>query len=405
MKNSPKYTIFISTLVLILAAGIFIYTGKLNIFSQSNNSEIKSANKPVHMRAIHLSSWLTGSKKFREKLEPLLSESKINALVIAIKEYEGEVYIKGVPMADKLQTYVGAIPDLESYLQHLKSKKIYTIARIVVFKDDKIPRINPELAVINPENALWKDTRGTTWINPYNKTAWEYIFSIASRCAQIGFDEIQFDYIRYPSDGNIRECRYGVKHTSTSSVNNLTDFLKEAYTRLKTNFNINISIDTFGLTTSVTHDMGIGQNMIEMNKYTDFICPMVYPSHYRKGEYGIPDPDTEPYLTVFTSLNDAKKRLGADYKKLRPYYQDFSIRHRYKTEEVLAQIQAGYDNNIYDWTLWNARGAYHTEIFDMDKVINIAEYVNVSTTAVQKQVQSTDTVADTTVLKSTETLK
>jgi hypothetical protein len=242
-----------------------------------------------------------------------------------------------------------------------------------VFKDDKIPRKKPEWGVKNSAGELWKDRRGITWLDPHNRTAWEYIFEISSRCIELGFEEIQFDYIRYPSDGNVRDCRYSIKHTTTAAVNSLNEFLREANNRIKIQHGVNISIDVFGLTTSVNHDMGIGQRMGEMTQYVDFICPMVYPSHYAKGEYGIPEPNKEPYKVVFIAMKDAVTRLGLDAKKIRPYLQDFTMGYKYGLKEVTAQVQAAYDNGIYEWTLWNARAVYTYDVFKIDKFYNIPE--------------------------------
>lgn len=313
--------------------------------------------RPKFVRGIHLTAWIAGSSKFRPVINELLDETELNTVVIDIKEYEGEVYIPGVKMVTENKTFTPAIPNIKDYLANLKKRNIYTVARIVVFKDNLMPRKRPELAVKDAEGEIWKDRSGRVWLDPYNKEVWNYNISIAEQAIDLGFDEIQFDYIRFPSDGNIRNCRYSQAHSTTASSGALVGFLKEANERLKSK-GANISIDVFGLTTTVTHDMGIGQQMVQMTQWVDYVSPMVYPSHYNKGEYGIADPNTSPYKVVFIAMEGARKRLGLDTAKLRPYLQDFSMGHRYGKEEVRAQIQACYDNDIGDWLLWNPRCVY-----------------------------------------------
>lgn len=341
--------------IVLLLIGYLYKTG--HISCENNSKNTTKINKPKYVRAIHLTAWIAGSKKWRKQIQQLMDETELNTLVIDVKEYEGEVYVPEVKLADELKSYVDAVPDIESYIKELKSKKIYTVARIVVFKDDISPRKNKQWAVKTPGGNLWTDYKGITWLDPYCRDNWEYNLSIASRCAELGFDEIQFDYIRFPSDGNYRECRYSQHHTSTTAVLTISGFLKEAYTRLKP-AGVNVSVDMFGLTSSAPKDMGIGQTLVSVAEYVDFICPMVYPSHYANGTYGIADPNKHPYEIVFISLKAAKERLGKNFVKLRPYLQDFTLGYKYKTEQVLAQIQACYDNDIPEWTLWNARGLY-----------------------------------------------
>lgn len=358
--------------IIFIIISITIFYMKVDVESltkeKTSSKFVIQPNKPQYVRGIHLTSWAAGSKKYRKKIESLLNEKKINTLVIAVKEYSGEVYIPGVKAAEEFKTYVNAIPDLEAYLKDLKTIGIYPVARIVVFKDNATAKKRLKWAVKNPDGSIWKDYKGQAWLDPYNKETWEYIFEIAERAVNLGFEEIQFDYIRFPSDGVIKNCRYSQSHSSITAIKTIVDFLAEAKKRLKDKYGVNISVDIFGLTTSVEHDMGIGQMLLEIAKYVDFLCPMVYPSHYAKGEYGIPDPNKEPYKTVYKSLKDASLRLGPDYKKLRPYLQDFSLGKKYGLKEVLAQIKASYENNIFEWTLWNPEADYTTDVFMQEEV-------------------------------------
>jgi len=324
----------------------------------------REIKKPFFVRGIHLSAWAAGSAKLRARADKMLKETELNTLVIAVKEYDGDVYIPPVADTESFKSYVRAVPDFENYLSDLRKRGIYTSARIVVFKDNKMARRKPEWAVKDPEGNIWVDRKHNAWLDPYNKEVWDYNLRIAERAAELGFDEIQFDYIRYPSDGNIRLCRYSVKHTSTSAVENLKEFLTEARRRLEP-YGVEISICVFGLTTTNLHDMGIGQKIVDLTtEDIDAICPMVYPSHYNPGEYGLPNPNAEPYKTVFYSVSGAVRRLGIKSKKLRPYLQDFSLGKKYTAAEVRAQIQACYDAGVYQWLLWDPNCKYTPEALE-----------------------------------------
>lgn len=326
--------------------------------SQEESSSVVSVKKPEFVRGIHLTSWVAGSRKARLRIEKLLEETELNTVVIAIKEYQGEVYIPGVPLAHQYKLYVNAIADIQEYLAELKKNGIYTIARIVCFKDNALARKRPELAVKRADGSLWTDHRGVAWADPYHKEAWEYNLSVATQAVALGFEEIQFDYIRFPSDGDTKQCRYSfAQHNASSAVKNLENFLQTANQRLKP-LGVNISIDIFGLTPSVTHDMGIGQKIVELTQWVDYVSPMVYPSHYAKGEYGILDPNREPYKVVYRTMSDAKKKLGEKISRLRPYLQDFSLGYKYGAREVRAQIQACEENGVMEWLLWDPNCQY-----------------------------------------------
>jgi hypothetical protein len=310
-----------------------------------------------HIRGIHLTAFISAVNKHRNAVLELFDETELNAAVIDIKELEGQVYMDGVKTADANgASFAKALPNLDKYLEKLKEKEVYSIARIVVFRDNLMPRKKTKWAVKKPDGSLWTDRKGITWLDPYNEEAQDYAIEIAERAADLGFDEIQFDYIRFPSDGNISLCRYCVKdHSQETAAKALVDFLKKAGEKLKAK-NVKISIDVFGLTTTSENDMGIGQKIVEMSQYVDYVSPMVYPSHYNKGSYGIDVPNKEPYKTVYKGMEGAIKRLPTE--KMRPWLQDFTMGFKYGKEQVRAQIQACYDNGIGDWLLWNPRCVY-----------------------------------------------
>jgi hypothetical protein len=285
----------------------------------------------------------------------------INTVIVDIKEEEGQVYVPGVKAAERCGAYVRAIPDLEAWLADLKKRGIYTVARIVVFKDNRMPRYNKSMGVHNADGQLWFDHHKLTWLDPFNHDAWRYIILIALQSVKVGFDEVQFDYIRFPTDGDLVLMHFSQPRTKVTAPKALVGFLKEAAQVLHP-LGAKISIDVFGLTTSVNSGMGIGQQLPSMAAQVDFVCPMVYPSHYAKGEYGIPNPNDNPYRVIHLAMHDALKSLGpSEGRKLRPYLQDFSLPHRgihYRAKEVRAQIQAAADLGVLNWTLWNANCHY-----------------------------------------------
>lgn len=314
--------------------------------------------KPKYVRGIHLTAWAAGSSIYRARIQKIIQNTEINTVVIAVKEYNGEVFVPGIEAVERFHAYTAAMSDIQSYLQELKKQNVYTVARVVVFKDNIVAKKKNAWAVKKKSGGVWHDRKGNMWLDPYQKETWEYNFSIADRCLELGFDEIQFDYIRFPSDGAVKECSYSVAHSSTTAVATINAFLEAAEQRYIVKKQVPVSIDVFGLTTSADDDMGIGQIIEEMAAHVSYVCPMVYPSHYAKDTYGIHDPNSNPYKTVFISLQHARKKLGANAYKLRPYLQDFSLGYHYGAKEVRDQIQASYNNDLPEWILWSPRAMY-----------------------------------------------
>ena len=306
------------------------------------------------MRGIHLSCWGAGGAKSRGELIKKISGTVLNSVVIAVKETDGQVYMPGVEKAHKWGSYTAAIPQPEAMLKDFKAAGLYTVARIVCFKDKIIPIKRPDLAVKTPGGGPWRSRNGATWVDPYNHEVWDYLLDLAELSARLGFDEIQFDYIRYPSEGNTSLCRYSKPNNRQAAIENLAEFLRYARKRLAP-YKVKISTDVFGLTTSVKDDMGIGQDIRTLAANSDYVYPMMYPSHYAPGEYNIKNPSASPYRILNRGLRDARLKLGLDYAKIRPYLQDF---WKYGPADVHAQQIATRLNLLESWVLWNPANKY-----------------------------------------------
>lgn len=314
----------------------------------------------VYARGIYATAYTAARGQRWEDLLHLIGQTELNAVVLDVKSDWGSVqYNTADPAALAAGAPDGTLPDLRRLLLDLRRRRIYTIARVVTFKDNYAPRRWPELGVHRAGGGLWTDYRGLTWLNPYSRAAWDYVLGIAEEVARLGFEEIQFDYVRFPSDGPMAQVVYpGADARSREQV--IGDFLRYARERLEP-LGVWVSADIFGIMLSVPDDQGIGQRLEEMAAGPHILSPMVYPSHYGPGNLGLPNPNADPYETVYRALRDARERLGAGAPILRPWLQDFSWGHPYGPAEVAAQIRAVRDNGIEEWLLWNAGNVYTQE--------------------------------------------
>jgi hypothetical protein len=318
--------------------------------------------KPDVIKGVYTTGWIAGSTKWFPRLIKFIKATEVNAVVIDLKDDTGNLsFLSKAPLAKETNAAVKMIADPTGMMQTLKEAEIYPIARIVVFKDPLIAKAKPEWAVQDRDGGLWKDRKGLYWVDPHNKQYWDYIVDIAKEAVRLGFQEIQFDYVRFTSDGNTKRCVYPFDNDQAPE-DVIQEFLHYARTKLSP-YSIPISADIFGLTSSADADLGIGQRFEKIAAHVDIICPMVYPSHYIPGNFGLKNPNAAPYQTVFRSVSDAKQRLegASSVAQLRPWLQDFSLGIHYGRNEIQAQIKAVNDAGIKEWIFWNPSCRYNIE--------------------------------------------
>jgi len=309
---------------------------------------------PEEVRGIHVTMALASlDGKLKEYLK-LVNEG-MNTIELDVKDENGEVgfVTSAVPLAREVGAARPYYRPREA-ARMIHAKDVYLIGRVVVFEDPLLSAGRPELAIKNPDGSVWHNDAGLGWTNPYDKRVWDYNVSVAEVAARAGFDEIQFDYVRFPTDGDIDSIVYPGK-TSTPPGWVIAEFVHYASKRLKP-LGVRISTDVFGL--AATRDLGIGQIPKRIAKYVDAIYPMVYPSHYGPGEYGIEDPNASPGPTVEWSLSDFRREMKAGKAELIPWLQDFSYGRSYDISDVKAQIEAARLMGARGYLLWNPLGVY-----------------------------------------------
>jgi len=316
---------------------------------------------PFEPKALYLTVYGIGSASLRGGALKLIRDGHANALVIDIKGDRGLIdYPSAVPLASAAGARrLTTIPDLAALVQSLHASGIYAIARIVVFKDDPLANAKPELAVKLHNGRLYRDRERLAWTDPFRREVWDYNVSIAVEAARAGFDEIQFDYLRFPDSS--QSLRLAKPATRASRVEAITGFVAEARRRL-TPYNVYIAVDFFGYVCWNLDDTGIGQQLAELAQSADYLSPMLYPSGFQFGIPGYKNPVSHPYEIVYRSLERARERIGVPAKRFRPWLQAFKDyafdRRIFDADEVAAQIRAVRDFGSDGWMLWNAHNTY-----------------------------------------------
>jgi hypothetical protein len=318
---------------------------------------------PAVVRGVYLNAWVFGSGRFYD-LVALADTTEINAFVIDVKDATGFIaYRSSVPTA----VAIGAnrlirARDARRRLATLEAHGIHAIARIVVARDPLLAKRKPEWAIHHVNGGLWRDGLGEPWVDAYHDSVWVYAADIAAEAVVMGFKEIQFDYVRFPDEPphRLNNAMYAARNGNESkraAMRRHVGLLRDRVSRLGVPF----TLDVFGLTTSARNGMGIGQYWEDLSHLADVLLPMVYPSHYPRGSYGIAHPNSEPYVIVRRALEDGITRSAAvaSAARIRPYLQAFTLRRpRYTATHVREQIRAVEDVGLTDWVLWNASGRY-----------------------------------------------
>lgn len=294
----------------------------------------------------------------------IANRTEINAVVIDIKE-ELVYFDSGVKLFNDAGV-VNPIMDLPALLKRFKDNGIYTIARLVVFKDSQVAESFPDLAVKDSVSGdLWRDMNGIAWVNPMDHTLWDANLDLAVEAVNLGFDEIQYDYIRFPTDGDLSRVNYGLENSQENREAAIEKFLQRSYERLVPT-GTRLSADIFGYTVLVQDDLGIGQNLDRLAPHLDYLSPMVYPSHWPEGSMALDGhPNDFPYETIEISMGLAVQQLDGNRLKFRPWLQDFDMPNmrEYADAEVRAQIDAVNDLGLSGWLIWDPNNWYHDGAF------------------------------------------
>ena len=330
------------------------------------NDMAKLLIPPVKVKGIYVTGPAAGSERM-EQLIDLVSSTELNTMVIDVKNDEGNLtYKMEVPASANLEAGIRYVKDMPALIERLHQQSIYVIARIVCFKDPVLAAARPELALRLPDGKAVMDANGLAWVNPYKEEVWDYLCTLAECASRDGFDEIQFDYVRFPIGNDANAADYGVDMSTYPREAGLTDFFNYASKRLHEK-QIIFGADLFGtiIGSDVDRDR-TGQNYLSIAEHTDAICPMIYPSHYANGTFGMNVPDQYPYETIANALQLSKEELGeTDSPKgvVRPWLQCFNAiwvdgHITYGSKEVHDQIQAVYDAGYEEWFLWHASNHY-----------------------------------------------
>ena len=315
---------------------------------------------PFTPKALYLSFYGIGDRTLRESALELLQETELNALVIDVKGDRGMIpYKSAIPLA----TEVGAqriitVKDAGGLIKSLREKGVYTIARIVVFKDNLLALRRPDLAVKTQGGEIWRDRENLAWVDPFQKEVWDYNIDIAIEAAQYGFDEIQFDYVRFP---DAIPPQFSMPNTQENRVKAISGFLMEARKRLLP-YNSFLSADIFGYVFWNLNDTHIGQTLEDLAFHLDYLSPMLYPSGFQYGIPGYRIPVTHSYEIVYLSLKRAQERTRLPSVRFRPWLQafrDYAFDKRYfEDKEIRDQINAVEKFGSQGWMLWNPQNIY-----------------------------------------------
>jgi hypothetical protein len=322
---------------------------------------------PAVLRGLYLNAYAAGSKTRLPKLLAIADSTEINAFVIDVKDEKGMRYKTTLANQKQIGGEV-TISNLKALVDTIEAHGVWTIARIVVFKDPMLSKAKPEWSIRNPSGGLWQDKAGNTWVSAWDPNVWEYNIQIAEEVLRAGFDEVQFDYIRFPEPfpSLPKQIHTHAKGDRTDAIEAFIDVAKP---RIKALGGV-LAVDLFGLSPNDPKDVQIGQQWERIIAKVDHVLPMTYPSHYLPTHLkGVPKPNTMPYETIVASVGMGVVRAnrlrdaGATPARIIPWLQGFSApwvtkNYPYGVEQADAQIRGVYDVGLEDWVFWHPGSKY-----------------------------------------------
>ena len=371
-KNREKRTGWIKSKQLVDSLGATLPKEWKNLDFSPIEKKNYPENKRREVRGIYVTSSSASLTKRVDDLIALSKRTKINAFVIDVKEDDGTLLFK-MKAGEKYNPNANRrspIKDIDKFMKKMKDNNIYTIARIVSFKDPTYAKANPDKAIITKSTGKpFTNSDGVIWVSPHDRYLWEYNIAVAKEAALAGFDEIQFDYVRFPaSNGGKLDKDLDYRNPNKESKpETIQKYLQYARKELEP-LGVYIAADVYGQVGSLPDDMALGQHWESVSNVVDYICPMIYPSHYGKGVYGLPVPDAEPYKTVYRSTQDSMNRnANIDTPAMiRPWIQAFTARWvkgyiTYGPEQIELQVKALKDLGINEYILWSPTNRYRIE--------------------------------------------
>ncbi len=341
-------------------------------------------NNHTKVRGFYITGPTAGSEGMDDIIQ-LIDDTELNAVVIDVKDDNGNITfgMEGNDMVQELDACLTYIDDMPALLDKLQEHDIYTIASIPCFKDPILAEGRPELALCKPDGTPIVDGKGVAWVNPCKKEVWEYLVSIGKSCKELGFDEVQFDYVRFPVGEDAEGADYGVEVTPKNKHTFIEEFLSYACEELHA-VDMPVTADLFGTVIGSEIDIEqVGQDYHELASTVDALCPMIYPSHYGPGNFDLDVPDAQPYETILAALDKSRTDLSSvdedNCAVIRPWLQAFSApwvegHIEYGGDEIRAQIQAVYDAGYEEWILWNAANNYNADGLEPDENKKDAEH-------------------------------
>jgi hypothetical protein len=326
--------------------------------------EVTVSLVPKAVRAAYLTYYGVGDRVIRERVLELVARTELNAVVIDIKGDRGLIpYRTEVPLALEAGAQGPVIiKDFDGLMASLKARDIYTIARIVTFKDNVLANYRPDWAIMDTRTGKpWIDNEKLAWVDPFREEIWDYAIAVAREAVAKGFDEVQFDYVRFPTDGKLSAARYSQPNNSETRLPAIAGFLAKARRELGPTGAF-LAADVFGYTAFNNNDTDIGQRVEELAPHLDYICPMVYPSGYHRGIPGVRNPVAQPYEIVKESVRLTRMRSAAVTVQVRPWLQDFRDyafdKRIFGVNEIRAQIRGARDGGAVGFMLWNPKNDY-----------------------------------------------